>query len=74
MLEKQVNGKRDLLLSGDFGATAFSANLLAKDIRLMLGVSGDALPAATAFLDALGAVQHDGHGEDDFTAALRRDV
>ena len=74
MLEKQVNGKRNLLVSGDFQATAFSANLLAKDIRLMLGVADGALPAATAFLDALTTVQRQGDGEFDFTAALRLDV
>lgn len=74
MLEKQVNAKRALLLGADFSDTAFSANLLAKDIRLMLGVADGALPAATAFLDALTTVQRTGDGEDDFTAALRHDV
>ena len=74
MLEKQVNAKRALLLEADFSDTAFSANLLAKDIRLMLGVADGALPAATAFLDALTTVQRTGDGEDDFTAALRHDV
>lgn len=74
MLEKQVNGKKDVLESKNFAATAFSANLLAKDIRLMIATAQAALPSATAFLDALEAVQHDGHGEDDFTAALARDV
>lgn len=74
MLEKQVNGKKDILLAKNFAATAFSANLLAKDIRLMIATAQAALPSATAFLDALEAVQHDGHGEDDFTAALGRDV
>lgn len=74
MLEKQVNAKRALLLEKQFSQTAFSANLLAKDIRLMLGVADGALPAATAFLDALTSVQRSGDGEDDFTAALREDV
>ena len=40
----------------------------------MLGVADGALPAATAFLDALTSVQRSGDGEDDFTAALREDV
>lgn len=74
MLEKQVNAKRALILEGGFSETAFSANLLAKDIRLMLGVADGALPSATAFLDALTTVQRTGDGEDDFTAALRHDV
>ena len=74
MLEKQVNAKRGLLLEKGFSQTAFSANLLAKDIRLMLGVADGALPAATAFLDALTSVQRSDDGEDDFTAALREDV
>lgn len=65
--------RRHALAKG-FSDTAFSANLLAKDIRLMLGVADGALPAATAFLDALTTVQRTGDGEDDFTAALRHDV
>lgn len=74
MLEKQATGKKAQLASGDFTDTQFSANLLAKDIRLMIATADAALPAATVFLDALEAVQRSGHGEDDFSAVFAPDL
>ena len=61
--------KGTLLESGDYSATQFSANLLAKDADLMLGlVAGQATPALTAAFAALEHVRRAGHGEEDFAA------
>ena len=58
--------KGQTLLSGDYANTQFSANLLAKDVRLMLDLVD--LPALRVALASLEDAQSRGQGEDDFSA------
>ncbi|MDQ1630178.1 MAG: 3-hydroxyisobutyrate dehydrogenase [Frankiaceae bacterium] len=63
-----VNQKKDMLASGDFQPTAFSLDLLLKDLTIALDVASDDLPltkATAAYADAAIAA---GHGDDDYTA------
>lgn len=63
-----VNQKKEMLASGEYQPTAFSLDLMLKDLSLALDVSPGDLPitAATAKYaeDAIAA----GHGDDDYTA------
>ena len=63
-----VGQKKDMLASGEFTPTAFSLELMLKDLQIALGVARHDLPltAATAKYaeDAITA----GHGNDDYTA------
>ena len=54
------------ILDGTFDDTQFSAALLAKDVRLMLETSDEALPAASIALEALQRAIDRGDGEKDF--------
>ena len=57
------------LLAGDYSDTQFSANLLAKDVNLMLATAdGQSLPALMAAATSLGLVCQSGDGELDFSA------
>lgn len=56
--------------SGDFSNTQFSADLLAKDARLMIDTAGT-LPALSIALDALQRAQDAGAGDDDFSVVAR---
>jgi len=61
--------KGDALMSGDYSDTQFSANLLAKDVHLMLDTASDQkLPALEVASEALDRACQMGHGEDDFSA------
>lgn len=55
------------VLSGAFDDTQFSADLLAKDARLMVGTSPRPLVALTAALAALQRAQDAGLGDHDFS-------
>jgi len=55
------------VLSGEFGDTQFSADLLAKDARLMVATSPRPLVALTTALAALQRAQDAGLGDHDFS-------
>lgn len=59
--------KRNHILSGGFDDAHFSADAIAKDVRLMLRSSNDPLPATTAALESLTRAQRAGKGECDFS-------
>jgi len=61
--------KGAVLASGDYSDTQFSADLLAKDVDLMLRLAaGKQLPALTAAFAALEHARRAGLGDDDFAA------
>jgi 3-hydroxyisobutyrate dehydrogenase len=57
--------KGPVITGGTFHDTQFSADLLAKDARLMLRSTPDPLPAVTALLQSLTDAQRAGRGDDD---------
>ncbi|WP_368771585.1 NAD(P)-dependent oxidoreductase [Arthrobacter pityocampae] len=62
------------ILDGTFGDTQFSADLLAKDARLMLRSTPDPLPAVTALLQSLTEAQRAGAGDDDIAVVTRPEL
>jgi 3-hydroxyisobutyrate dehydrogenase len=66
--------KGDVIRSGSFGDTQFSADLLAKDTRLMIASSPDPLPAVTALLESLTRVQREGDGDSDISVVVRPEL
>lgn len=60
--------KRAMLDASDFSATAFSLDLMVKDLGLCLAAAENALPAAEAARDAGRAAAEAGHGDEDFAA------
>jgi 3-hydroxyisobutyrate dehydrogenase len=66
--------KGDVISSGTFGDTQFSADLLAKDIRLMLHSSQYALPAVAVAFESLQTAVRTGHGGDDFSVIAAGDA
>lgn len=63
------------VISADaFGDTQFSADLLAKDIRLMLQSSQCAMPATTAAYESLQTAIRAGRGDDDFSVIAAADA
>lgn len=62
--------KRAQVLSGEFDDAHFTADALAKDIRLMLRSTPDPLPATTAALEALTREQRAGRGASDISVLL----
>lgn len=66
-----VKQKRELLAGGDFSATRFSVDLLAKDLRLAVGAARDAdLEVTTAALSAAQRTIEAGHSGDDYAAII----
>jgi 3-hydroxyisobutyrate dehydrogenase len=63
-----VNQKKAMLTSGKYAPTAFSLNLMSKDLRIALDVANDPLPIAAATADYADAAIAAGHGDDDYTA------
>lgn len=63
-----VNQKKDMLASGDFQPTAFSLDLLLKDLTIALDVASDDLPLTKATAGYADAAIAAGHGDDDYTA------
>lgn len=59
--------KGENLRSGSFDDTQFSANLLAKDAKLMLHTANRPLPALTAAFESLERAKSVGRGESDFS-------
>ncbi len=62
------------ITDGTFGDTQFSADLLAKDARLMLRSTPDPLPAVTALLQSLTEAQRAGAGDDDIAVVTRPEL
>lgn len=62
--------KRQQVLSGEFDDAQFTADALAKDIRLMLRSTPDPLPATTAALESFTVAQRAGRGESDISVIL----
>lgn len=63
--------KGPMTLSESFEDTQFSANLLFKDVALMLASSDRPMPALTAAFESLGVVKERGGGEHDFSEIMR---
>lgn len=63
-----VNQKKDMLASGDYQPTAFSLDLMLKDLTIALDVSPDDLPITAATAKYAEAAIAAGHGDDDYTA------
>lgn len=63
-----VNQKKDMLASGEYQPTAFSLDLLLKDLSLALDVSPTDLPITAATAQYAEAAIAAGHGDDDYTA------
>ncbi len=66
--------KGALITGGTFDDTQFSADLLAKDLRLMLRSSEDPLPAVTAALQSLTDAQRLGSGNDDIAVIAKPEL
>ena len=66
--------KGHVITGGTFGDTQFSADLLAKDARLMLRSSADPLPAVTALLQSLTDAQRAGAGDDDIAVIAKPEL
>lgn len=63
-----VNQKKQMLASGEYSPTAFSLDLMLKDLRIAIDVANDPLPIASATADYADAAIAAGHGDDDYTA------
>ena len=63
-----VNQKKDMLASGEYQPTAFSLDLLLKDLTIALDVASDDLPLTKATAGYADAAVAAGHGDDDYTA------
>ncbi|WP_247828340.1 NAD(P)-dependent oxidoreductase [Arthrobacter antioxidans] len=66
--------KGPVITGGTFGDTQFSADLLAKDARLMLRSTPDPLPAVTAVLQSLTDAQRAGAGDDDIAVIAKPEL
>ncbi|TYC98865.1 NAD(P)-dependent oxidoreductase [Arthrobacter echini] len=66
--------KGAVITGGTFEDTQFSADLLAKDLRLMLRSSEDPLPAVTAALQSLTDAQRSGSGDDDIAVIAKPEL
>lgn len=66
--------KGPMITGGTFSDTQFSADLLAKDARLMLRSSPDPLPAVTAALQSLTDAQRAGSGDDDIAVIAKPEL
>jgi len=63
--------KKAKIAEGSFDEAAFTANALAKDIRLMLRSTPDPLPATTAALESFQRAQDAGEGEYDISVITK---
>lgn len=66
--------KGPVITAGTFEDTQFSADLLAKDARLMLRSTPDPLPAVTAVLQSLTDAQRAGSGDDDIAVITKPEL
>lgn len=60
--------KHEMIMSGDFSATSFSLELMAKDLQLCLADARRELPATAATLRQCQEAVTAGHGADDYAA------
>ena len=67
-LQFTVGQKRAMLESSDYSATAFSLDLMAKDLDLCLDAAAHELPATAAAAGAARSAVGAGHGGDDYAA------
>jgi 3-hydroxyisobutyrate dehydrogenase-like beta-hydroxyacid dehydrogenase len=66
-----VKQKRQLLEEGDYSATRFSVDLLAKDLALAIGAARDAdLEITSAALSAALRTMDAGHSGEDYAAVI----
>jgi 3-hydroxyisobutyrate dehydrogenase len=63
-----VGQKRDMLASGKYGPTAFSLELMLKDLQIAVDVSRHDLPLAAGTAKYAEEAVTAGHGADDYTA------
>lgn len=63
-----VQQKRSMVESGDFSATAFSLDLLVKDLGLAVDAAQEELPVTAAALAHAREAADAGHGPDDYAA------
>ena len=63
-----IKQKRQMLTSGDFTPTAFSVDLLAKDLAAALSATFTELPLTQAALARTRAASKSGFGDDDYSA------
>ncbi|MHA7282034.1 NAD(P)-dependent oxidoreductase [Arthrobacter sp. TMS2-4] len=66
--------KGPTISAGTFEDTQFSADLLAKDARLMLRSTPDPLPAVTALLQSLTEAVRAGAGDDDIAVVTKPEL
>jgi 3-hydroxyisobutyrate dehydrogenase len=66
--------KGAVITAGTFEDTQFSADLLAKDARLILRSTPDPLPAVTALLQSLTEAQRAGSGNSDIAVITRPEL
>jgi 3-hydroxyisobutyrate dehydrogenase len=66
--------KGSVITAGTFADTQFSADLLAKDLRLMLHSSQYPLPASATAFESLQTAVRAGHGNDDFSVIAANDA
>ncbi|MFC3298453.1 NAD(P)-dependent oxidoreductase [Arthrobacter agilis] len=66
--------KGAVITAGTFDDTQFSADLLAKDARLMLRSTPDPLPAVTALLQSLTEAQRAGLGDYDIAVIAKPEL
>lgn len=62
--------KREQVTTGQFDDAHFTADALAKDIRLMLRSTPAPLPATTAALESFARAQADGRGDSDISVIV----
>src|SRR3954454_9967335 len=63
-----VNQKRDMLAKGEYHPTAFSLDLMLKDLQIATGVSEHDLPLTEATARYAQQAIDAGHGDDDYAA------
>ncbi|HVE64140.1 MAG TPA: NAD(P)-dependent oxidoreductase [Mycobacteriales bacterium] len=69
-----LNQKRPMIEAGDYSATAFSLDLMAKDldlaVRAAAGVAETGLPVTRAALEQARSALHAGHSDEDYAAVI----
>jgi 3-hydroxyisobutyrate dehydrogenase len=65
-----IKQKRAMALSGDYSSTAFSLDLLAKDLQLALDNAADELPVTAASLALAKDASSAGRGEQDYATMI----
>jgi 3-hydroxyisobutyrate dehydrogenase len=63
-----IQQKRKMLSNGDYSPTAFSLDLMAKDLKAALGDADEALPVLSATLRRAADFIEAGHGDEDYAA------